>query len=136
MVVGIRIVTIYFHSHREFYPTRYELKPDLSLEEPGDFNPPFNFTFQVRSTPLLSVTKESRTPKTDVSKNQTCFFYASQIKNLGYFPVQDLQLYIAIPEVTKNGNQLLKIRDFHIDQVRSTQLDYSFTLPVIHQIFL
>jgi len=48
--VGIRIVTIYFDSCREFYPTRYELKPDLSLEEPGDFNPPFNFTFQVRST--------------------------------------------------------------------------------------
>uniref|UniRef100_A0A672PXN9 Integrin alpha-11-like n=1 Tax=Sinocyclocheilus grahami TaxID=75366 RepID=A0A672PXN9_SINGR len=69
---------------RDFYPTRYELKPDLSLEEPSDFNPPFNFTFQ--------------------------------IQNLGYFPIQDLQLYIAIPEVTKNGNQLLQIRDFHIDQ--------------------
>uniref|UniRef100_A0A8C1Y2W5 Integrin, alpha 11a n=1 Tax=Cyprinus carpio TaxID=7962 RepID=A0A8C1Y2W5_CYPCA len=46
------------------------------------------------------------------------------IQNLGYFPVQDLQLYIAIPEVTKNGNQLLQIRDFHIDQVRRTQLDF------------
>uniref|UniRef100_A0A8C1Y0A1 Integrin, alpha 11a n=1 Tax=Cyprinus carpio TaxID=7962 RepID=A0A8C1Y0A1_CYPCA len=73
---------------RDFYPTRYELKPDLSLEEPSDFNPPFNFTFQ--------------------------------IQNLGYFPVQDLQLYIAIPEVTKNGNQLLQIRDFHIDQIPTT----------------
>uniref|UniRef100_A0A671QEZ9 Integrin alpha-11-like n=1 Tax=Sinocyclocheilus anshuiensis TaxID=1608454 RepID=A0A671QEZ9_9TELE len=76
---------------RDFYSTRYELKPDLSLEEPSDFNPPFNFTFQ--------------------------------IQNLGYFPIQDLQLFIAIPEVTKNGNQLLQIRDFHIDQVRRTQLD-------------
>ncbi|KAK9971697.1 hypothetical protein ABG768_025051 [Culter alburnus] len=105
---------------RDFYPTRYELKPDLSLEEPGDLNPPFNFTFQ--------------------------------IQNLGYFPVQDLQLYIAIPEVTKNGNQLLQIRDFHIDQVggshcippqhvahsraspedlsRTSRLNYSNTLAV------
>uniref|UniRef100_A0A8C2H780 Integrin, alpha 11a n=1 Tax=Cyprinus carpio TaxID=7962 RepID=A0A8C2H780_CYPCA len=57
-------------------------------------------------------------------KKQTCFLYASQIQNLGYFPIQDLQLYIAIPEVTKNGNQLLQIRDFHIDQVRRTQLDF------------
>ncbi|KTG34661.1 hypothetical protein cypCar_00017668 [Cyprinus carpio] len=105
---------------RDFYPTRYELKPDLSLEEPSDFNPPFNFTFQ--------------------------------IQNLGYFPIQDLQLYIAIPEVTKNGNQLLQIRDFHIDQVggshcippqhvahsraspedlsRTSRLNYSNTLTV------
>uniref|UniRef100_A0A8C2IUK7 Integrin, alpha 11a n=1 Tax=Cyprinus carpio TaxID=7962 RepID=A0A8C2IUK7_CYPCA len=59
-------ITIHFDSLRDFYPTRYELKPDLSLEEPSDFNPPFNFTFQ--------------------------------IQNLGYFPIQDLQLYIAIPE--------------------------------------
>ncbi|KTG01892.1 hypothetical protein cypCar_00013436, partial [Cyprinus carpio] len=95
---------------RDFYPTRYELKPDLSLEEPSDFNPPFNFTFQ--------------------------------IQNLGYFPVQDLQLYIAIPEVTKNGNQLLQIRDFHIDQhvahsraspedlSRTSRLNYSNTLTM------
>ncbi|TRY55700.1 hypothetical protein DNTS_010275 [Danionella cerebrum] len=70
---------------RDFYPTRYELKPDLSLVAPGDFNPPFNFTFQ--------------------------------IQNLGYFPIRELRLYISIPEVTKNGNQLLQIRDFHVDQV-------------------
>uniref|UniRef100_A0A8C1MSW4 Integrin, alpha 11a n=1 Tax=Cyprinus carpio TaxID=7962 RepID=A0A8C1MSW4_CYPCA len=107
---------------RDFYPTRYELKPDLSLEEPSDFNPPFNFTFQVRSTSLLSITKERRALM--FPTNQTCFLYASQIQNLGYFPIQDLQLYIAIPEVTKNGNQLLQIRDFHIDQVRRTQLDF------------
>uniref|UniRef100_A0A8C1EVT9 Integrin, alpha 11a n=1 Tax=Cyprinus carpio carpio TaxID=630221 RepID=A0A8C1EVT9_CYPCA len=113
--------TIHFDSLRDFYPTRYELKPDLSLEEPSDFNPPFNFTFQVRSTSLLSITKERRALM--FPTNQTCFLYASQIQNLGYFPIQDLQLYIAIPEVTKNGNQLLQIRDFHIDQVRRTQLD-------------
>uniref|UniRef100_A0AAQ5XF72 VWFA domain-containing protein n=1 Tax=Amphiprion ocellaris TaxID=80972 RepID=A0AAQ5XF72_AMPOC len=41
----------------------------------------------------------------------------SQIQNLGYFPVKDLQLNIEIPEMTKNGNQLLQISDFHIDQV-------------------
>uniref|UniRef100_A0A8C1MS60 Integrin, alpha 11a n=1 Tax=Cyprinus carpio TaxID=7962 RepID=A0A8C1MS60_CYPCA len=67
-----------------------------------------------RSTSLLSITKERRALM--FPTNQTCFLYASQIQNLGYFPIQDLQLYIAIPEVTKNGNQLLQIRDFHIDQ--------------------
>ncbi len=51
--VEVGIITIHFDSLRDFYPTRYELKPDLSLEEPSDFNPPFNFTFQVRSTSLL-----------------------------------------------------------------------------------
>uniref|UniRef100_A0A8C1ZJA0 Integrin, alpha 11a n=1 Tax=Cyprinus carpio TaxID=7962 RepID=A0A8C1ZJA0_CYPCA len=113
--------TLKYEADLDFYPTRYELKPDLSLEEPSDFNPPFNFTFQVRSTSLLSITKERRALM--FPTNQTCFLYASQIQNLGYFPIQDLQLYIAIPEVTKNGNQLLQIRDFHIDQVRRTQLD-------------
>lgn len=45
------------------------------------------------------------------------FLVVSQIQNLGYFPVKDLQLNIEIPEMTKNGNQLLQISDFHIDQV-------------------
>uniref|UniRef100_A0AAZ3Q5M5 VWFA domain-containing protein n=1 Tax=Oncorhynchus tshawytscha TaxID=74940 RepID=A0AAZ3Q5M5_ONCTS len=44
--------------------------------------------------------------------------YFSQIQNLGFFPVTDLQLNIEIPEMTKNGNQLLQISDFHIDKVR------------------
>uniref|UniRef100_A0A668A1Y6 Integrin, alpha 11a n=1 Tax=Myripristis murdjan TaxID=586833 RepID=A0A668A1Y6_9TELE len=38
------------------------------------------------------------------------------IQNLGFFPVKDLQLNIEIPEMTKNGNQLLQISDFSIDQ--------------------
>ncbi|MEQ2280407.1 hypothetical protein AMECASPLE_019462, partial [Ameca splendens] len=71
---------------RDSIPTRYEIKSELSLEEPGVIGPPFNFTFQ--------------------------------IQNLGYFPVRDLQLNIEIPEMTKNGNQLLQLFDFHIDQVR------------------
>uniref|UniRef100_A0A4W6F859 Integrin, alpha 11a n=1 Tax=Lates calcarifer TaxID=8187 RepID=A0A4W6F859_LATCA len=70
---------------RDSNPTRYEIKSELSLEEPGIIGPPLNFTFQ--------------------------------IQNLGYFPVKDLQLNIEIPEMTKNGNQLLQISDFHIDQV-------------------
>uniref|UniRef100_A0A3P8RUP3 Integrin, alpha 11a n=1 Tax=Amphiprion percula TaxID=161767 RepID=A0A3P8RUP3_AMPPE len=70
-------------------PTRYEIKSELSLEEPGIIGPPFNFTFQ--------------------------------IQNLGYFPVKDLQLNIEIPEMTKNGNQLLQISDFHIDQRDGTR---------------
>ncbi|KAF7660945.1 hypothetical protein LDENG_00271370 [Lucifuga dentata] len=69
---------------RDSNPTRYEIKSDLSLEEPGVIGPPFNFTFQ--------------------------------IQNLGYFPVKDLQLNIEIPEMTKNGNQLLQISGFYIDQ--------------------
>ncbi|XP_047218221.1 integrin alpha-11a isoform X2 [Girardinichthys multiradiatus] len=69
---------------RDSIPTRYEIKSELSLEEPGVIGPPFNFTFQ--------------------------------IQNLGYFPVRDLQLNIEIPEMTKNGNQLLQLFDFHIDQ--------------------
>uniref|UniRef100_A0A8C9YRM9 Integrin, alpha 11a n=1 Tax=Sander lucioperca TaxID=283035 RepID=A0A8C9YRM9_SANLU len=70
---------------RDSNPTRYEIKSDLALEEPGVIGPPFNFTFQ--------------------------------IQNLGYFPVKDLQLNIEIPEMTKNGNQLLQISDVYIDQV-------------------
>ncbi|XP_029353980.1 integrin alpha-11a isoform X2 [Echeneis naucrates] len=73
---------------RDSNPTLYEIKSELSLEEPGIDSYPVNFTFQ--------------------------------IQNLGYFPVKDLQLNIEIPEMTKNGNQLLKISDFHIDQVNGT----------------
>uniref|UniRef100_A0A8C4H9H8 Integrin, alpha 11a n=1 Tax=Dicentrarchus labrax TaxID=13489 RepID=A0A8C4H9H8_DICLA len=69
---------------RDSNPTRYEIKSELALEEPGVIGPPFNFTFQ--------------------------------IQNLGYFPVKDLQLNIEIPEMTKNGNKLLQISDFYIDQ--------------------
>uniref|UniRef100_A0A3Q3VN57 VWFA domain-containing protein n=1 Tax=Mola mola TaxID=94237 RepID=A0A3Q3VN57_MOLML len=65
-------------------PTRYDIKSELSLEEPGVIGPPFNFTFQ--------------------------------IQNLGYFPVRNLQLNIEIPEMTKNGNHILQISDFHVDQ--------------------
>lgn len=74
---------------RDSYPRRYDIKSDLSLEEPGVIGPPFNFTFQ--------------------------------IQNLGFFPVRDLQLNIEIPEMTKNGNQLLRIADFYIDQTDGTK---------------
>ncbi|XP_061743040.1 integrin alpha-11a isoform X2 [Nerophis ophidion] len=80
---------------RDSNPTRYEIKPELSLEEPGVTGPPFNFTFQ--------------------------------IQNLGYFPVKDLQLNIEVPEMTKNGNQLLQISDFHIDE-----RDGTYCLPPQH----
>lgn len=39
------------------------------------------------------------------------------MQNLGYFPVKGLQLNIDVPEMTRNGNQLLQISDFYIDQV-------------------
>ncbi|XP_063736644.1 integrin alpha-11a isoform X1 [Eleginops maclovinus] len=80
---------------RDSHPTRYDIKSELSLEEPGVIGPLFNFTFQ--------------------------------IQNLGYFPVNDLQLNIEIPETTKNGNQLLKISYFYIDQ-----RDGSHCLPPQH----
>lgn len=80
---------------RDSNPTRYDIKSELSLEEPGVIGPPFNFTFQ--------------------------------IQNLGYFPVNDVQLNIEIPEMTKNGNQLLQIDDFYIDQ-----RDGSHCLPPQH----
>lgn len=35
--------------------------------------------------------------------------------------MRDLQLNIEIPEMTKNGNQLLQISDFHIDKVRGLE---------------
>ncbi|XP_037390212.1 integrin alpha-11a [Pygocentrus nattereri] len=74
---------------RDSSPSRWELKAELSLEKPGNIQPPFNFTFQ--------------------------------IQNLGYFPVRNLQLNILIPEVTKNGNQLLQIQDFHANQENGIQ---------------
>ncbi|XP_074522322.1 integrin alpha-11-like [Halichoeres trimaculatus] len=80
---------------RDSNPTRYDIKSELSLEEPGVIGPPFNFTFQ--------------------------------IQNLGYFPVSDVQLNIEIPEMTKNGNQLLQIDDFSIDR-----RDGSHCLPPQH----
>ena len=47
----------------------------------------------------------------------TSLLVGSQIQNLGYFPVRNLQLNIEIPEMTKNGNHILQISDFHVDQV-------------------
>ncbi|XP_064168398.1 integrin alpha-11 isoform X2 [Anguilla rostrata] len=43
------------------------------------------------------------------------FNFTFQIHNLGFFPVRDLLLNIAIPQVTKTGNKLLQITDFYID---------------------
>ncbi|XP_033844801.2 integrin alpha-11a [Periophthalmus magnuspinnatus] len=55
------------------------------------------------------------------------FNFTFQIQNLGYFPVRDLQLNIHIPEMTRNGNQLLHIHDFSIDQ-----RDGTYCLPPQH----
>lgn len=42
---------LYFHVllKRDSDPPRYDIKSDLSLEEPGVIGPPFNLTFQVES---------------------------------------------------------------------------------------
>ncbi|XP_076854585.1 integrin alpha-11a [Brachyhypopomus gauderio] len=52
---------------------------------------------------------------------QPSFNFTFQLQNLGHFPVRNLQLNIMIPEVTKNGNQLLQIQDFYTDQDDGTQ---------------
>ena len=96
-----------FFSCRDSYPRRYDIKSDLSLEEPGVIGPPFNFTFQVRSD----------SPIPPEYLNALRLMVTVGIQNLGFFPVKDLQLNIEIPEMTKNGNQLLRIADFYIDQV-------------------
>uniref|UniRef100_A0A673B922 VWFA domain-containing protein n=1 Tax=Sphaeramia orbicularis TaxID=375764 RepID=A0A673B922_9TELE len=57
------------------------------------------------------------------------FNFTFQIQNLGYFPVKDLQLSIEIPEMTKNGNQLLQISNFYIDQVSRTPLKLWQIIP-------
>ncbi|KAG9341194.1 hypothetical protein JZ751_019633 [Albula glossodonta] len=44
------------------------------------------------------------------------FNFTFQIHNLGFFPVRDLLLNIAIPQGTRAGNQLLQITEFYIDQ--------------------
>ncbi|KAJ8249244.1 hypothetical protein GJAV_G00232720 [Gymnothorax javanicus] len=49
------------------------------------------------------------------------FNFTFQIHNLGYFPVRDLLLNIAIPQVTKTGNQLLQITDFDIDETAGSR---------------
>uniref|UniRef100_A0A3Q1FWC3 Integrin, alpha 11a n=1 Tax=Acanthochromis polyacanthus TaxID=80966 RepID=A0A3Q1FWC3_9TELE len=66
----------------------------------------------------LLFTRDSNPTRYEIkSEGNNQALLVSQIQNLGYFPVKDLQLNIEIPEMTKNGNQLLQISDFHIDQV-------------------
>lgn len=39
----------FFYVQRESQLSRYDIKSELALEEPGVIGPPFNLTFQVRS---------------------------------------------------------------------------------------
>ncbi|CAF99889.1 unnamed protein product, partial [Tetraodon nigroviridis] len=54
----------------------------------------------------------------------------SQIQNLGYFPVSDLQLNLEIPEMSKNGNRLLQISDVYIDKNQVDTLNLPFQCRV------
>uniref|UniRef100_H3CVZ9 Integrin, alpha 11a n=1 Tax=Tetraodon nigroviridis TaxID=99883 RepID=H3CVZ9_TETNG len=38
-----------FTSQRESHPSRYDIKSELALEEPGVIGPPFNLTFQIQN---------------------------------------------------------------------------------------
>lgn len=108
--VMVFVLILFFQ--RDSNPTRYDIKSELSLEEPGVIGPLFNFTFQVRAKYITIIIGLLR-----IFSLFPIVSVASQIQNLGYFPVKDLQLNIEIPEMTKNGNQLLQISDFSIDQV-------------------
>uniref|UniRef100_A0A8C5HUJ5 VWFA domain-containing protein n=1 Tax=Gouania willdenowi TaxID=441366 RepID=A0A8C5HUJ5_GOUWI len=57
-----------------------------------------------------------------ILKYEADLLFTRLLQNLGYYPVKDLQLSIEIPEMTKNGNQLLQISDFYIDQVSFASL--------------
>lgn len=50
----LNVFVIHF-KNRDSNPTRYEIKSELSLEEPGVIGPPFNFTFQVSLTALSTL---------------------------------------------------------------------------------
>uniref|UniRef100_A0A8D3BJX6 Integrin, alpha 11a n=1 Tax=Scophthalmus maximus TaxID=52904 RepID=A0A8D3BJX6_SCOMX len=75
------------------------------------------------SAPFMRAKSQVRKPQPHII--HTLWAQPSGIQNLGYFPVKDLQLNIEIPEMTKNGNQLLQISEFHIDQV-SFEPQWSF----------
>lgn len=59
----LEIIPSYPSSHIIFYsliqrdsnPSRYDIKSDLSLEEPGVIGPPFNLTFQVKTNIISSI---------------------------------------------------------------------------------
>lgn len=117
----------FFYFERHSNPTRYEIKSELSLEEPGVIGPPFNFTFQVRVSFVSSVLNTEK--HLTGNHSRSLFLSVSQIQNLGYFPVRNLQLNIEIPEMTINGNKLLEIVDFHVDQV---SLSWNMSLVNLH----
>lgn len=55
----LEIIPSYPSSHifvqRDSNPSRYDIKSDLSLEEPGVIGPPFNLTFQVKTNIISSI---------------------------------------------------------------------------------
>lgn len=91
------------------------------MEEPGVIGPPFNFTFQVRAKTVPTIRVIFCTGKLKVknTNSNNLLLVVSQIQNLGYFPVRDLQLNIEIPEMSKSGSRFLQISDFYIDKVRT-----------------
>lgn len=111
---------VYFK--RDSNPTRYEIRSELSLEEHGVIGPLFNLTFQVRAKSFINITLIYCRGKHWLANHLHSLLLVCQIQNLGYFPVNNLQLNIEIPEMTKNGNQLLQISDFYIDQVSLSDL--------------
>lgn len=44
----------FFYVHRESHPSRYDIKSELALEEPGVIGPPFNLSFHVRAPPAVA----------------------------------------------------------------------------------
>ncbi|XP_028679015.2 integrin alpha-11a [Erpetoichthys calabaricus] len=81
--------------------------------------------YQLKYETDLLFTRESSLTHYEIKINHTVekydsigpsFNYTFQIQNLAFFPVDNMQLSIEIPEVTKSGNQLLLLEGHSIGQ--------------------
>ncbi|MBN3289577.1 ITA11 protein, partial [Polypterus senegalus] len=82
--------------------------------------------YQLKYETDLLFTRDSSLTHYEIKINHTVekydsigpsFNYTFQIQNLAFFPVDNMQLSIEIPEVTKSGNQLLLLEGHSIGQV-------------------
>lgn len=55
-IIASHLLMFVLYLKRDSNPTRYDIKSELSLEEPGVIGPPFNFTFQVRAKSISTIT--------------------------------------------------------------------------------
>ncbi|KAJ8406427.1 hypothetical protein AAFF_G00300010 [Aldrovandia affinis] len=108
-----REVTMVDNSNEIYHLLKYEA--DLLFTR--DSNPS---RFEIKADRSLEVKDVEDLP----------FNFTFQIQNLGNFPVRELQLNIAIPEITRRGTRLLQIAQYHIEQTEGSHCDYT---PLQHQ---